>query len=65
MSFRRETAFSPQSIAGSSEAKFNGSLFCDSRRAADRRWGFGARRCRRLGRRRVGFPHHSASPRLV
>ena len=31
----RETAFSPESTAGSSEAEFNGSLFC-----ADRRWGF-------------------------
>ena len=39
---RRETAFSPESTAGSSEAKFNGSPFCVSGRGADRRWGFGA-----------------------
>ena len=28
---RRETAFSPESTAGSSEARFNGSPFCASR----------------------------------
>ena len=37
---RRETGFSPESMV-SLEAKFNGSSFCDLRRAADRRWGFG------------------------
>ena len=30
---RRETAFSPESTAGSSEARFNGSPFCASREA--------------------------------
>ena len=40
---RRETAFSPESAAGSSEAGSNGSPFCaSSRRGADRRWRFGA-----------------------
>ena len=40
---RRETAFSPESAAGSSEAGSYRSPFCSSsRRDADRRWGFGA-----------------------
>ena len=40
---RRETAFSPESAAGSSEAGSYRSPFCASlRRGADRRWGFGA-----------------------
>ena len=40
---RRETAFSPESSAGSSEARSYRSPFCSSsRRGADRRWGFGA-----------------------
>ena len=40
---RRETAFSPESAAGSSEAGSYRSPFCSSsRRGADRRWSFGA-----------------------
>ena len=40
---RRETASSPDSAAGSSEAGSYRSPFCaSSRRGADRRWGFGA-----------------------
>ena len=40
---RRETAFSPESAAGSSEAGSCRSPFCaSSRGGADRRWGFGA-----------------------
>ena len=40
---RRETAFSPESAAGSSEAGSYRSPFCaSSRSGADRRWGFGA-----------------------
>ena len=40
---RRETAFSPESVAGSSEAGTYRNPFCaPSRRGADRRWGFGA-----------------------
>ena len=40
---RRETAFSPESAAGSSEAGSSRSPFCSSsRRGIDRRWGFGA-----------------------
>ena len=40
---RRETAFSPESVAGSTEAGSYRSPFCaSSRRGADRRWGFGA-----------------------
>ena len=39
---RRDTAFSPESAAGSSEAGSYRSPFCASlRRGADRRWGFG------------------------
>ena len=41
---RRETAFSPESAAGSSEAGSSRSPFCaSSRRGADRWWGFRAR----------------------
>ena len=40
---RRETAFSPESAAGSSEAGSYRSPFCNSsRRGADRGWGLGA-----------------------
>ena len=39
---RRETAFSPESAAGSSNAGTNGPFCASSRKGADRRWGFGA-----------------------
>ena len=40
---RRETAFSPESAAGSSKARSYRSPFStSSRRGADRKWGFGA-----------------------
>ena len=40
---RRETAFSPESAVGPSEAGSYRSPICaSSRRGADRRWGFGA-----------------------
>ena len=59
---RRETAFSPESAAGSSEAGSYRSPFCaSSGRGADRRWGFGAsllQGCRRW----AGFPHQRALP---
>ena len=40
---RRETAFSPESATGSSEAESKTKPSCNfSMRGADRRWGFGA-----------------------
>ena len=40
---RRESAFSPESAAGSSEAgSYRSPFHASSRRGADRRWGFGA-----------------------
>ena len=40
---RRETAFCPESAAGSSEAgSYRSPLCTSSRNGADRRWGFGA-----------------------
>ena len=53
---RRETAFSPESAAGSSEARSYRSPFCaSSRRGADRSWGFGASLFRAAGDRQA-FP---------
>ena len=53
---RRETAFSPESAAGSSEAGSYRRPFCaSSRRGANLRWGFGASYYRAAGDRQA-FP---------